>query len=1165
MGELTPVGSQGSVANNNNEPRFKPGALRSLKLTNFMCHESFELTFGSSVNFIIGPNGSGKSALLTAIVYVLGARASATSRAKKQNEFIMYGKKSAKVQLTLHNYETIMEIDNAYKPDEYGKKIIIEKRIFDDGMSKLELKSEKGKRVSERKQELDNILEFFSILVNNPICILNQEISKTFLHSNKPEDQYDLFVKATSIEQITDDYSLAEEYHSQWNQYNDRNRVAFKILDNEFKLCQEKTKFILNRHKLNSRRDYLSKELRYSSFKVVEAMVEESNETKQSIQKAIDQAKKEIAEKAAKINTVEQEIDAINVEVQSFTDRAGEAKKKVDDHKSKDTQIRMKLIDSKTRIDRATKEIERKKRNIASLEKSINEIKQQFKDQNNLDQDNERRKIDIESYEKELAHEKAREITLRAHTEQLGISMTETRTDLHRQSLRVSEVKNKISQAEATLRRLKAGVENRLRKYGDHMVKIVDKIEEAHKQGRFIKKPIGPMGYYVRLSNPEVAKALEVHLARTAHAFVCDNAKDRAVLTSIFDYCMRGLRMRQPIVITRPFVARFDPDRLKANHNIYKTLLDYVEVERPEVFNALLDRANLHGILFIPDYKEAENLMINQRLIPPNTISAYTSDASCMTPRTATGGYKCMSNLHARGDLFVENNTNQIKSIERDIENLKIELRDLERIYNELDISNKAQRAEYDKNREESRKILEACRAIEQKLLDLKTVVVAEPQEISALEEELETLTRQIEETKIVIEAETDQKKEMENELKEIQMDKASSIKTFEKIQADIKERKATIEKSQKLVQLCSDVIQQKEKLIEAKSKDLKAVEDELRSLREKLEILKGTIDPEFEPPREFRSTDDIREEIQKLEAQLAAELQENRDTDEVLAELRKRMKEIQDLKFLDEHNRNNFNKTKSALNDRKEKFENLKSATVGSVTSTFSAIINNMNMHGQMKIYMSDKIERGEVVQKGRTLIMNIDTHHTPTQRVAPIMSDNNSNMDPVSHSQPAPSRPKRARVSATTQEKENDSIGFRDTRSLSGGERSFATVAFVLSLWNHCHSPFKLMDEIDVFMDMVTRRHSYNALIRFAQTKEDGGQYLFFSPLELPKFEDIGLEVRVFLMPPIIRKRPHSQIQPVGSGDAPPNEIVAVTNGANAAALNTSNHTPSRLRRIL
>jgi chromosome segregation ATPase len=39
-------------------------------------------------------------------------------------------------------------------------------------------------------------------------------------------------------------------------------------------------------------------------------------------------------------------------------------------------------------------------------------------------------------------------------------------------------------------------------------------------------------------------------------------------------------------------------------------------------------------------------------------------------------------------------------------------------------------------------------------------------------------------------------------------------------------------------------------------------------------------------------------------------------------------------------------------------------------------------------------------------------------------------------------------------------------NTKSLSGGERSYSTVAFILALWDSTGLPFYFLDEFDVFM---------------------------------------------------------------------------------------------------
>lgn len=93
-----------------------------------------------------------------------------------------------------------------------------------------------------------------------------------------------------------------------------------------------------------------------------------------------------------------------------------------------------------------------------------------------------------------------------------------------------------------------------------------------------------------------------------------------------------------------------------------------------------------------------------------------------------------------------------------------------------------------------------------------------------------------------------------------------------------------------------------------------------------------------------------------------------------------------------------------------------------------------------------------------------------------------------------------------------------YSSTRSLSGGERSFSTVAFIISLWQICQSPFKILDEVDVFMDMVTRKISLDTLVEFAAVNSKK-QFIFLSPLQLQQFEHSSA-IKIFRMPEPERK---------------------------------------------
>ncbi|XP_019376330.1 PREDICTED: structural maintenance of chromosomes protein 6-like isoform X2 [Gavialis gangeticus] len=84
---------------------------------------------------------------------------------------------------------------------------------------------------------------------------------------------------------------------------------------------------------------------------------------------------------------------------------------------------------------------------------------------------------------------------------------------------------------------------------------------------------------------------------------------------------------------------------------------------------------------------------------------------------------------------------------------------------------------------------------------------------------------------------------------------------------------------------------------------------------------------------------------------------------------------------------------------------------------------------------------------------------------------------------------------LSIIVQPGEGDKAALHDTRSLSGGERSFSTVCFILSVWSITESPFRCLDEFDVYMDMVNRRISMDMMLKVADSQHYR-QFIFLTP---------------------------------------------------------------------
>lgn len=87
------------------------------------------------------------------------------------------------------------------------------------------------------------------------------------------------------------------------------------------------------------------------------------------------------------------------------------------------------------------------------------------------------------------------------------------------------------------------------------------------------------------------------------------------------------------------------------------------------------------------------------------------------------------------------------------------------------------------------------------------------------------------------------------------------------------------------------------------------------------------------------------------------------------------------------------------------------------------------------------------------------------------------------------------------------------KDLKSLSGGERSFSTVAFLLALWSIVECPILFLDEFDVFMDQINRTIAMDLILSAAKDKLNG-QYVFLTPQEMGSIKPDEY-VKMFKMP--------------------------------------------------
>lgn len=179
------------------------------------------------INFITGVNGSGKSAVLVAITVGLAGKASFTGRGAcarcarvrafrfrhQRNvargaaagtsfkSFVREGANEAIVTLRLRNRGA-----DAFRRDEFGDSITIQRSIKREGASKYKLKAANGRVISEKADDVKNICDAFNIQVSrnlaararaeqqqqidNPCAILMQDTSREYLTTGSEREKY---------------------------------------------------------------------------------------------------------------------------------------------------------------------------------------------------------------------------------------------------------------------------------------------------------------------------------------------------------------------------------------------------------------------------------------------------------------------------------------------------------------------------------------------------------------------------------------------------------------------------------------------------------------------------------------------------------------------------------------------------------------------------------------------------------------------------------------------------------------------------------------------------------------------------------------------------------------------------------------------------------------
>ncbi|KAF1784919.1 P-loop containing nucleoside triphosphate hydrolase [Phytophthora cactorum] len=528
-----------------------------------MCHRKLRVSLCPHINFITGENGSGKSAIIAAIQICLGASARSTHRGKSIKNLIRHGHEgNALVRITLRNDA---KGSDAFRPEQFGRNIMVERLIRRDGSAEYRLKDEMG-------TDLDAMLDHLNIQTENPCAILDQENAKLFLKGN-PQDKYKFFLQSTDLYKMRTTYSkideetrniaettlkrerakistlkeAMEEAKKQWKE-------AQSVSDTEFKWVIS-TSGAYNIGKLEEEFEVLKKELAWS-------FVAEKENLAAKMEKKMKRKKREAEHAAGEYEEAKEAVDNLERKQKEKNDKLEEVNARMSKNSQRKTEV-------KNRIREARRPLHNCKAELKHLTQSKQRANQRLA---RLQHDLQKKRENHEA----MLHNRASQ----------ELDEVENRHDNCVHQLREADAE--AAKTQHRINQLKGQKRDSLAVYGSRIPQLQQLIHQN--RHRFAEPPIGPLGLYVKL--PErfmhFAVAIEVALKGTLGSYLVVNGRDKALLDDLKRqaHCPQN---QANIIISQRSGRRYSNLRLAEGNLAAHAICNILEVSDDEVFNALVD------------------------------------------------------------------------------------------------------------------------------------------------------------------------------------------------------------------------------------------------------------------------------------------------------------------------------------------------------------------------------------------------------------------------------------------------------------------------------------------------------------------------------------------------------------------------------------------------
>ncbi|GAA5800817.1 hypothetical protein HPULCUR_006256 [Helicostylum pulchrum] len=919
---------------------------------------------------------------------------------------------------------------NAYRPDLYPGIIIVERRLNKEGPSPYKLKNASNRIVSNKKEDLVAVLDHFGILVNNPLTMLTQDMARKFLSDSTSEDKYKLFMHGTQLTQLRTDFENVRESLDTAHITLQRKKEGLPILEEKAGEAQRRYEEAEEVRDISQKIDELSNELVWSQIISKEKEAEKFKYDVATAENKLEEMKELYDQQKEKIDQVVRNIEAVNNEWDIHKNTPDPDAEEKAALTQKKVTLDIQLRDFKVELTEINNLIKNTKVTKESHERNLKAETDKLEATTKVKRDEIVEQIEKAQAKMEERIKKAKQF--RIDHDEIGKEISQTKEKRQRIVRELNEIRNKKEELINLVSNLEAQRGDRMRAYGRNMPQVLDHI---NRESRWkTRKPVGPLGATLTLLKPQYADTLEMFFKKTLNAFVVECFEDKHLLFSILSRHNMG---STPIIVAERDMFDYsagEPDEK------YLTILRALRFEDEFVKRQLIISSKIEKTLLMEDRARADEVMLTQ---PRNIHLCFTSGGHKVGSRT---GMNTESLDAYRGPpRFQTDVEGKIRQIKDNIHDFEKALRDLGIVAKEITETiaelEKRQRACRSNENNAEKEIKNIERYIEGKEDALKE---DDPVDLTIFEEDIKSCVEKI-----------------KNYVQQFTSINSQRIQILEEAKEIIKKLKIISQKELGRDEALDEYRVRVGKLHEIKKK----LNETLDTLNSEKQTLKARYESRKTHLAEANNL------VQQWIQQAAEDYPDRVDTERTPHQIEKEIKRLEKL-GTDKENEmgmsleelegvtigilNEWNEAKKTVHEMETLSRSLK-----------KTLEKRIRKWGQFRDYMSLSAKayfsyylhlRGD---EG-TLKFN---HQT-----------------------------KKLDIRVSTGDQYSKGSRQKDSRSLSGGEKSFSQISLLLSLWQSISSPIICLDEFDVFMDAVNRRQTMSMIMNAAS--DNSSQYILITP---------------------------------------------------------------------